>query len=100
MFLTTVICLQVDYKVEILYVTDLATTSKAENTGERMGFEVRKIQLDHPLGLRILDSLLELFVFPFFFYKILNILCTTGLDVMELNWDQACKVVTLTVSHR
>ena len=50
-----------------------------------MGFEVRKIQLDHPFGLRILDSLLELFVFPFFFYKILNILCTTGLDVMELN---------------
>ena len=77
----------------------MAPISQAEHTGERMGFEVKKIRLDHPFGLRILDSILELFGFPFLFYKILKILCTTGLDVMKLNWDQACKL-TPAVSHR
>lgn len=70
LFLTTAICLQFDYKVKILRVTDLATTSQAEHTGERMGFGVGKIQLDHPVVLRILDNLLELFGSPFFFCKI------------------------------
>lgn len=86
MFLTTAVCLQLDYKVKILQETDLAIASQAEHTEERMCFGVKKVQLDHPLDLRILDNLLELFSsFFFFFYKVYKIVCTAGLDMIGLN---------------
>lgn len=64
----------------------MAIASQAEHTEERMCFGVKKVQLDHPLDLRILDNLLELFSsFFFFFYKVYKIVCTAGLDMIGLN---------------